>query len=63
MSGVRRVVCHPFHCHGMISCLRQFAAANQRRDETVAMKAKMERRIFCYLCHSKTIRKGDVVGM
>ena len=45
----------------------QFPSANQRHDETMgqklAMKAKTERRIFCYLCCSKIIAKGEVVGM
>ena len=45
----------------------QFPSANQRHDETMgqklAMKAKTERRIFCYLCCSKIIAKREVVGM
>ena len=53
----------------MVSCLHQITAENQRRnhmqygDQKLAMEAKTERGIFCYLRYSKIIAKGEVTGM
>ena len=59
VSGMRQVACHPFAVSR-----NQFPAANQQVwDQKLAMKAKREGRIFCYLCYSKIIAKGEVVGL
>ena len=44
---------------------REFNFQLQISDVTklCSVKARTERRIFCYLCNSKIIAKGDVVGM
>ena len=58
VSGVRQVGVIPLPW-------REFNFQLQISDATklCLVKARTERRIFCYLCYSKIIAKGDVVGM
>ena len=66
---MHQVVCHPiamtqFHVH--INLQVQISEATKPWlvwDQMLAIKAKTERKIFCYLCSSKIIVKGEVVGM
>ena len=68
MSGVRQVMCHPvagarFHVY---MNLEVGISNNEIRfsvDQNLAMKTKTERRIFCYLCHSKIIAKREMSGI
>ena len=63
--AMRQVLCH------LIALAQfQFAAANQRRDETMVSvgskacdESKDGKKDICCLCHSKIIAKGEVVGM
>ena len=66
MSGVRLVVCHPALPWREFNFQLQISDATKLwsvRDQKLAMKAKTETRIFCYLCKSKTIANGEVVDI
>ena len=52
------------HCPGANS-MSSFKSATRQNygkfgDQKLAMKAKTDRRIFCYLCCSKIIARGEV---
>ena len=65
MSGVFQAVYHPLPWREFNSQLQVNNATKLwlMWDQELAMKAKTERRIFCYLCCRKIIAKGEVVGM
>ena len=60
VSRVCQVVCHPiaveFNFQLQISDATKLWSV---WDQKLGMKAKTERRIFCYLCYSKIIAKAD----